>query len=184
MSGLAVTRRLGMAMAAVLALAACAEPPQQRDPDRCAFLLDQYDLLERTYPNETISSRTGRRVVNPVLGRQIALIRGGRCLTMTADLAGIEAFAETLEPFQPAPESAAIAPTFASVGVLTSMDDEARTVGVFGGLGYRVSTVGAQDLGRRVYLGPFNRVADVERALEDARGAGFFSAYATRFGPY
>ncbi len=183
MSRLAGTRRLGMAMAATLALAACAAPPQERDPARCAFLLDQYDRLERTFPNETVSSRTGRRVVNPVLGRQIALIRGGRCLTMTADLAGMEAFAETLEPFQPSTDGAAVAPTFVSAGVLTSMADEARTVAVFGGLGYRVSTIGAQDLGRRVYLGPFTGTADVERALADVQGAGFFSAYATRFGP-
>lgn len=182
-----VSRRTGGALAVVaaLGLASCATVRQeQRDPGRCVVLFEQYDVLERTYPNEIYSGRSGRRIINPVLGRQIALIRGGDCLTLTADLAGMETYADTAEPFRTDAQSPAIARTYVHAGVVTSISDEARVLAAFGGLGYRVRTIGAEQLGRRVYLGPFDRAADVERALADARGSGFASAYATRYGLY
>ena len=51
----------------------------------------------------------------------------------------------------------------------------------FRGLGYRSRGVGAEGLGRRLYLGPFTSQAALDQALALAREAGFIAPYAANY---
>ena len=161
-------------------VAGCADVERApRDPVRCAALFDQFDQLKRIYPQETISSRTGRRIYNPVLERQVTLLRSNRCMTTTTDLAGMESI--PLEPADAERTPSSSRTPLIHVGVVTSTSAETRAVAFFGARGYRVRTIGEENLGRRVYVGGFDSEEDVQSALNLARRAGFQSAYVSRF---
>ncbi len=69
-------------------------------------------------------------------------------------------------------------------GVVTGFTDEMRATVFFRGLGYNSRGIGAEGLGRRIYIGPFDNEAALEQAISVAREAGFISPYAavnTRF---
>ena len=158
-----------LAGAAVL-LTACASggaPDAARDAERCVFYFNQYDLATTTYPTEVRSARGGGYSLNPAIQRSIAWLRDGDCLTMNAELDGMAALGESLKPFERVQGGAA-------------MPAEAAAVAFFEGLGYPVRTVGAPQLGRRVFVGPFTTQEAFDQALGVAREAGFASAYGTR----
>ena len=63
------------------------------------------------------------------------------------------------------------------MGVITSIVDEQRVTAYFRGLGYRSRGIGADGLGRRIYIGPFVTEGALREAIDVARQAGFISPY-------
>jgi hypothetical protein len=171
-----------LAGAAVL-LTACASggaPDAARDAERCVFYFNQYDIATTTFPTEVRSARGGGYSLNPAIQRSIAWLRDGDCLTMNAELDGMAALGESLKPFERVQGGAAMPPIALHAGIVTSTSAEAAAVAFFEGLGYPVRTVGAPQLGRRVFVGPFTTQEAFDQALGVAREAGFASAYGTR----
>ena len=164
-------------------LTACASgsaPDAARDAERCVFHFDQYDIATTTFPAERRSARVGGYVLNPVIQRSIASLRAGDCMTMNAELDGIAAAGESLRPFERLRGGSAIPPITLHAGIVTSTASETASVAFFEGLGYPVRTIGAPQLGRRVFVGPFTTQEAFDQALGVARDAGFASAYGTR----
>ena len=164
-------------------LTACASggaPDAARDAERCVFHFEQYDIATTTFPNEPRSARGGGYVLNPVIQRSISLLRDGDCLTMIAELDGMAELGESLQPFERARGGTVVPPMALHAGMVTSTSAEAASVAFFEGLGYPVRTVGAPQLGRRVFVGPFTTQEALDQALGVAREAGFASAYGTR----
>lgn len=175
-------RHVAILAGAASLLTACATggaPDTGRDADRCVFHFNQYDIATTTFPTESYSSRSRGYVLSPVIQRSIAFLRSGDCLTMNAELDGMAALGESLQPFEPVRGETAIRQVALHAGIVTSTSAETGTVAFFEGLGYSVRTVGAPQLGRRVFVGPFTTQETLDQALGVARDAGFESAYAT-----
>ena len=95
------------------------------------------------------ATRTGwrRRLVEA----QAQRVRNAGCITLTRDLAGMEAVGGP-----PVADSApAIPPISLHAGVVTNMQDDARARAFFAAHGVPARSVGSAPLGRRIYLGPF-----------------------------
>lgn len=138
----------------------------------CIALFEQYDFLDRTLP----TPRRDRWSVSPELMRQAEWLRNGGCITMTADLAGMEDV-----PVAPVADSgAAIPPTTMHVGVVTTTDDDVRAIAYFEARGIRAFSIGKAGLGRRVYVGPFATAGALEGARQAALEAGFAYPYPIR----
>ncbi len=158
--------------AAALLLAACAPGgPQGPQTGDCIGLFRHYDAIERYV------RRPDNRTIPPALALQQTQLRASNCITMSADLAGMEAL-----PVVPLADSGpVIVATSLHVGVVTSDADDARARAFFEARGIRARSVGEAGLGRRVYIGPFA----TEGAIRDARAlavsAGFAHPYAASF---
>ncbi len=138
----------------------------------CIVLFEQYDILDRTLP----TPRRERWTVAPELMRQAEWLRNGGCITMTVDLAGMEDV-----PVVPVADSgAAIPPTTLHVGVVTTTDDDMRSIRYFEARGIRAFSIGKAGLGRRVYVGPFGTEGALEGARQAALEAGFAFPYPIR----
>ena len=92
-----------------------------------------------------------------------------------------DGLAQRLAPFAIADSGAAIRPIPVHLGIVTGIWDEARVTHFFRSLGYRSRGVGAEGLGRRIYIGPFATEGALEQALGVARQAGFIAPYAARY---
>jgi hypothetical protein len=174
-------------LAFALALAAAAStatgatrPP---DPATCSALFARYDTAARVYGTPSFRDDTGVTPPAP-LSRWIVQLRSNGCLTTADDLVDLDALARRLAPFAMATGGPAIRATPVHLGIVTGIGDEVRVTGFFRGLGYRSRGVGAEGLGRRLYIGPFTTQAALDQALALAREAGFIAPYAathTRF---
>ena len=156
-----------------LALGACtqASGPYPAGGSDCVTLFRNYDIMEQRV------RRPDFRTIPPGLDWPIFLLRENGCITMTADLAGMEAL-----PVRPVADSGpVINPIAVHAGVVTSTADEARAVAFFEARGMRARTVGAPGLGRRIYLGPFATEGALNGAIAAATAAGFAHPYTARF---
>ena len=89
--------------------------------------------------------------------------------------------AARLAPFEIDDSGPTIEPVPIHLGIVTGISDEALVTRFFRGLGYGSRGVGAEGLGRRIYIGPFTTQSAVDQALEVAREAGFIAPYVARF---
>ena len=64
--------------------------------------------------------------------------------------------------------------------IVTNMADEARSLAFFQALGYRARTVGAPDLGTRVYV-EARSLGDIQNIVSIATNAGFIGPYPSRY---
>jgi hypothetical protein len=173
---LARTRNLILATLAVF-LAGCGaavDPAATRGASGadCIVLFRQYDIIDRTLP----TPRRERWSVAPELMRQAEWLRNGGCITMTADLTGME----EVPVAQISDGGAAIPPTTLHAGVVTTTDDDSRAIRYFQARGLRAYSIGKPGLGRRVYLGPFGTEGALEAAQSSAIEAGFAFPYPIR----
>lgn len=170
---------LALALAAAGPAAAASRAP---DPAACAALFARYDTAARVYGTKSFDDNA---LTPPApLSRWIVPLRSNGCLTFTDDLDGLEALGARLVPYAIADGGATIPATPVHLGILTSITDEMRVTRFFRGLGYRSRGIGAEGLGRRIYIGPFTTEGALDQALALAREAGFIAPYAatnTRF---
>jgi len=157
--------------APLLAAAACATNPPPSDNAYCAQLFDQYDgFLFLPTP-----SPPGYDFIQMQLSR----IRQAQCLTLTRNLAPMDAAAASAAPrvsngpllrWRPAVQA----------GVVTNPGDEARALAYFQHLGYRARSLGAPRLGTRIYVEPLT-AGDIQNIITAAQRAGFVGPYPSRF---
>jgi hypothetical protein len=163
---------------ALVALSGCASLPAQPprgDAANCRALFQRYDqavsLFQPYSYNEDGSPQT------PAISRAGTSIIAGGCLTTSQDIKGIEALQMRLGIRKPVESGAAIKPTAVHVGILTSFTDAGRAIGFFESQGYDTRTIGAEKLGRRLYIGPVRTQGGLDQAIALAAEAGFPSAY-------
>lgn len=176
-------RALAAAAALSGLLAACA-PLQVAEPQTCGALFRQYDRLERSGQVVGFNTASETWELAPAVSRQTRLLIINDCRTSGDDLAGLANLAARHPDFRMAEGGAPIREVPVHLGVLTSIQDERWVTEVFRGLGYRSRGIGAEGLGRRIYIGPFTDQAALDQALALAREAGFVAPYAatlTRF---
>ncbi|WP_424933585.1 hypothetical protein [Amaricoccus macauensis] len=158
-----------------LMLAACAGAPPQEfgDPATCREAYRQYDKALRNAgpsgrqqltPGSTVD-RTGQR-----------LITSG-CITRQHDIAGLDTKAEALQPFEIRNSGAPVRGAAVHAGIVDGFSTQAQVSQFFASLGYRTRSIGAQGVGRRIYIGPFSSEGAMEQAVDVARQAGFVSPY-------
>ena len=175
-------RRWLAALALLAATGACAAS-RAPDPAICGELFARYDSVVRNYGVSGFDKDLGIPQPGEV-SRLLAPLRVNGCLTTSEDLDGLEALAQRLAPFTIVEGGASIRATPVHLGIITSAFDEPRVTRFFRGLGYRSRGVGAEGLGRRLYIGPFTTQGALDQALQVAREAGFIAPYAathTRF---
>ena len=169
---------------ALLALAGCAAtapgPSRARDPALCLELFERYDTATWLYPTSWIGTDDAPAVPSASVDRAGRLLRLNGCLTRSEDLDGMEALAARLSPHTIESSGPAIRPVPVHVGIVMSISDEARATRFFRGLGYRSRGVGAEGLGRRIYIGPFTSQGALEEAMSIARQAGFIAPFPPR----
>ena len=162
-------------------LAACAAgAAQPRDPELCGRLFWRYDTVARVYGTTWFDDRDARVPSGP-LSRPSQALRNNGCLTYSSDLDGLTALAERLAPYRIENSGATIRPVPVHLGIVTSIYDEGRVTQFFRGLGYRSRGIGAETLGRRIYIGPFTTQGAVDQALQTAREAGFIAPYVAKY---
>jgi hypothetical protein len=165
-----------LALAALSGCAPAVAPGPSRAPgDLCVALFRQFDILENLYPNN--QRRFQNRSARPPVEAQAQRLRNAGCLTLTADLAGME----TAPGAPVASGGGAIPPISVHAGVVTNMDDDARSRAFFESRGVPARSVGSAPLGRRIYLGPFATQGALDGARALALDAGFASPYPARF---
>jgi hypothetical protein len=172
----------GLVLAALAGLAGCAAelPPQ---PERCEALFQRYDAAARLYPADW-DPDDGTILQPGQLARASQALIGNDCLTRSADLDGLPALYARLQPYRIEDGGPAIRAVPVHLGIVTGISDEALVTRYFRGLGYRSRGIGAEGLGRRIYIGPFTSQGAVDQALAVAREAGFIAPYVaehTRF---
>lgn len=172
-------RALGLLLAAVAATGACAAS-RAPDPTVCGRLFARYDSIVRNYGMSGFDDDIGIPQPGEV-SRLLTPLRANGCLTSPEDLDGLEALAHRLAPFAIVDGGASIRPTPVHLGIITSVFDESRVTRFFRGLGYRSRGVGAEGLGRRIYIGPFVTQGALDQALAVAREAGFVAPYPARY---
>jgi hypothetical protein len=174
-------RRAAMLVLAAVTLAACAAAtPRPPDPTVCAKLFSAYDIAARLYPTPRFDEDGG--VTPPAaLSRPGQDLRNAGCLTSSSDLDGMPALAQQLSPYAITNSGPAIRATPVHLGIVTSIYDEGRVTVFFRGLGYRSRGIGAEALGRRIYIGPFTTQGALDQALATARQAGFIAPYAAKY---
>lgn len=163
------------------ALAACgAVPEQSRDPSLCVRLFSEFDSFE-ALSRPDLDRRPGLSAADMRLQQLTNALRQNGCLTLSRDLADLEALAADRAGFRPADSGAAIRPVAVHVGVVTNMEDEARVRAFFEALGYRATSIGSSRLGRRVHVGPVASEGALKDLIQIAREAGFVAPYPARF---
>jgi hypothetical protein len=165
----------------VAAVSACvAGASRAPDPAVCAKLFSAYDIAARLYPTPRFDEDGG--VTPPAaLSRPGQQLRNAGCLTYSSDIDGMPALAQRLSPYTITNSGPAIRATPVHLGIVTSIYDEGRTTVFFRGLGYRSRGIGAEALGRRIYIGPFTTQGALDQALATARQAGFIAPYAAKY---
>lgn len=174
-----------MAALALLALAGCAAPPagpsRAGDPAVCLELFKRYDTATWLYPESWIGEDDDTpAALSGSVDRAGRLLLLNGCLTRSEDLDGMPELAARLSPHTIESSGPAIRPVPVHVGIVTSIADEARATRFFRGLGYRSRGVGAEGLGRRIYIGPFTSQGALEEAMSIAREAGFIAPFPPR----
>jgi hypothetical protein len=168
--------RTNLLLTAAVLLAGMA-PGGLRAADRavCEQAFRAYDSAVWLYPDNQFDEE--RPVMRADVARAAQRLVRGDCLTRSADLDGLPALAARLAPFTMARGGPAIRPATVELGIVTGIWDEGRVTAFFRGLGYRSRGVGAETLGRRLFIGPFTSQAALDQALEVARQAGFIAPH-------
>lgn len=168
--------RIGGTLAALALLGGCATPsaPVSR-AQTCEALFARYDYYSQLSPRRLTDD--GSIALSGNVSRSVQQLISNGCLTLSSDLVGLEQRGAQLGFRKPVDSGAAIKPTAVQVGVLTSFSDVTRATVFFGNLGYQTRTIGADGLGRRLYIGPFVTQGAMDQAIETAREAGFVSPY-------
>lgn len=173
--------RAALALSLLGVLAGCADlprPPPSGDPATCRALFERYDQAASLFqPYQYKADLDGRSPQNGTISRAGNQIMASGCLTTSRDITGIEALGMTLGPRKPVNSGPAIKPTAVHVGILTGFTEAGRAVGFFEGQGYQTRTIGAEKLGRRLYIGPVTTQGGLDQAVALAARAGFPSAY-------
>ena len=166
------------AIAVLALLAATGAGAATRAPGTtCDRLFARYDAAVRNFGTPGFDEDFGVTPPAPI-SRLLVPLRSNGCLTSSADLDGLEALAQRLAPFAIVAGGSTIRPTPVHVGIITSGFDEPRVTRFFRGLGYGSRGIGAEGLGRRIYIGPFTTEGALAQALALAREAGFVAPYA------
>ncbi len=176
--------RLRSALVLTLALppllAACAQippAPPRGDPANCRALFESYDQAVKLFPHYSLGP-DDRSQQNATVSRAANRLIAAGCLTTGRDIGGIDALGMTLGPREPVDSGPAIPPTAVHVGILTGgFIDASRAVAFFSSQGYDTRTIGAEKLGRRLYIGPVRTEGGLDQAIALAAEAGFPSAY-------
>lgn len=167
-------------LAALTSLAGCAglaPPPPRGDAAACRAAFESLDQAKRLFPREQITA-SGGTALNASVSRATNRIITQGCLTTGDDLAGLETLGARLGPRRPVNSGPAIPPTAVHVGILTGgFSDAGRAAAFFQSQGYRTRTIGAEKLGRRLYIGPVTSQGALDEAIALAAEAGFPSAY-------
>ncbi len=169
----------GAAMAALVAmLAACTAgttraPGGTADRATCERAMQAYDTAAWLYPVQRLDDNetTPPAALSSAVGR----VRDNGCLTSGEDLANLPALAERLAPFTIDNSGPATGPTTVQLGIVTGINDEGRVTDFVRSLGYRSRGIGAEGLGRRLFIGPLTTESAVTQALAVAREAGFIA---------
>ncbi len=170
--------------AALLAplLAAACVPPQVADRSVCPGLFIEYDRYAQFRQVQVRNPLTGRETLDPLLQRQTLLLIQNDCQTRSRDLAGLDAVAQARRGETIVEGGAALGrPVAVHIGALTSEADAARAVALFRELGVQATSIGNQQLGRRVYAGPVTTQAALDRILAISFEAGFVASYPSEF---
>jgi hypothetical protein len=168
---------------ALFAAAGCATlppapgPSRAADPAVCLRLFERYDTATWLYPNSWIGKEDASAILPAPVDRAGRLLRLNGCLTSSEDLDGMPELAARLSPHTITNSGPAIRPTPVHVGIVTGITDEAWATRFFRGLGYRSRGVGAEGLGRRLYIGPFTSQGALDEAMSIARQAGFIAPF-------
>ena len=170
----------GVALALVAAVAACtAGLPLRRRRSRSAARRCSCATTRRCGTTRTAgSTRTAPSWRRGQLSRASEALISNDCLTRSADLDGLPALYARLQPFLIENGGPAIRPVPVHLGIVTGISDEALVTRYFRGLGYRSRGIGAEGLGRRIYIGPFTTQGAADQALAVAREAGFIAPVA------
>jgi len=144
----------------------------------CVSLFQQLDLVEN---NVGLLGRRNQSVP-PAIQPIAAWLRNGDCITLSRDLAGMDAALR--DPATPRGDgSRARGGALVHAGAVTSIRDDARSLGYFEALGYHAYSIGTPGVGRRVFVGPMATDAGAAAAMDAARRAGFRYPYIRRRGP-
>lgn len=172
----------GALLAGMLVLTGCAIPPRPEPSwEACVNAFQLYDYYAQAFQSDSYSAALGRNVSNPNVSRQISVLRQRQCITMSDDLTGMEALGARLGPRQQPVESGTpIDPAAVHVGVLTSLSDVSRASAFFAALGYKTRSIGAEQLGRRLYIGPVTTQGGLDAAIATAQEAGFIAPYVSK----
>lgn len=169
---------LVLAAAADISGAAAAAP----DPVACARAMTAYNTAAWAHPLQRFDE--DGQTPPGALSKAVGAVRRQGCLTSGDDLGDLAALAARLSPYAIDNSGAAIRPTTVQIGIVTGISDEARVTAFVRALGYRSRGVGAEGLGRRLFIGPFTTESAVAQAIATAREAGFIApvvAAHTRF---
>lgn len=171
---------VGLALAGLVA--GCAVPQQTSDRSVCVGLFQDYDRFAQLSPAPVRDPFTGREMLNPQLTRLKVLLVQNDCQTRSRDLVGLDAAVEAnagrtiVESGAPLGRATAI-----HVGAMTSDADAARAVAFFRGLGLQATSIGNQQLGRRVFVGPVRTEGAFGEVMAVAFEAGFVAPYPSQF---
>lgn len=169
---------LAGALAALSGCAQFADRPPPGDPAACRAAFEQYDLAAQLFQPYYYNPRLdGRSSQNAAISRAGNRIISQGCLTTSRDITGIEALGMRLGPGKPENSGPEIEPTAVHVGILTGFTEAGRAIAFFEGQGYQTRTIGAEKLGRRLYIGPVTSQGALDQAIALAAEAGFPNAY-------
>lgn len=164
-----------LALPLVALAAACTVPtfpgPAPDHATVCTRAMQAYDTAAWLYPVPRFSE--DGTTPPPALSRAVGDVRSNGCLTSGNDLADLPAVAQQLQPFVIDNSGPAVRSTTVQLGIVTGITDEARVTAFVRSLGYRSRGVGAEGLGRRIFIGPFMTQSAVDQAIEVGRKAGF-----------
>lgn len=171
-----MARRLTAGLTAAVLLAGCSPVPVGVEPAGtrgCVVLFQEFDITEARVGST--DRRDGRIAPSELVARGERLRRAG-CITRTADITLVD-----VAPGRPTDGGPPIRPTAVHVGVVTSMEDDARVRAFFEERGLRARSVGSAPLGRRIYVGPLGTQGAIDGVVSLAREAGFIGPYAAFF---
>jgi hypothetical protein len=174
-----IGRIAGASMAALVLVSGCTLPPPEAPGPTCEALFQQYDYYSQLAPVAQYRDE-GSNITPGNLGRPTGQLISNGCLTTNSDLTGLEQLGAKLGFRQPTNSGTSIKPTALQVGVLTSITDVTRATVFFQNLGYQTRTIGAEGLGRRLYIGPFTSSGAMQEAVDTARSAGFIAPYPSK----
>ena len=167
-------RKLALAALAAATLAACAQPPV-RDTSRCEGLFRDYDIAFRS--NSSFYQRGDDLIVRPVFSRLSSQLMSYGCITRSNDLANLDELRQDILSNRRDLGGASIPPATVSVGALTSLTDEILVLAFFRALGYPARSIGAEEIGKRIFVGGLVTEGVVDEVLTISRRAGFVAPY-------
>lgn len=180
--------RAGSGAVALLALAlagltaGCGVPQQTSDRSVCVGLFREYDRYAQLAPQMRRDPISGRETFDPQLTRLKVQLVQNDCQTRSRDLVGLDA-AVAANAGRTIVDSGALlaGPTAVHVGAFTGEADAARAVTYFRSLGLQATSIGNQQLGRRVFVGPVRTEGALGEVIAIAFQAGFVAPYPSQF---